>query len=69
MYYKVLFLLERVRQILTDSDATKQKRYFTQLYETVTENGVTKNLHYLYAPSGLFAIFATDNNANEMIFL
>ena len=64
-YYGTNADRERVRQILTDSDATKQKRYFTQLYETVTENGVTKNLHYLYAPSGLFAIFATDNNANE----
>lgn len=40
--------------------------YFTQLYETVSEDSVTKNLHYLYAPSGLFAIFATSDNTETM---
>ena len=40
--------------------------YFTQLYETVTEDSVTKNLHYLYAPTGLFAIFATSDNTETM---
>ena len=42
--------------------------YFTQLYETVTEDGLTKNLHYLYAPTGLFAIFATFDNAETMTY-
>ena len=31
-------------------------------YETVTENGITKKLHYLTSSTGLFAIFASYNN-------
>ena len=33
---------QRVTQSLTDGKDTRTKRYFTSLYETVTENGVTK---------------------------
>ena len=40
---------------------------FSQLYEAVTEDGVTKNLHYLYAPAGLFAIFAKSANNTEVM--
>ena len=57
---------QRVWQQVTAGGQSREKRYFTQLYETVTEDGVTKNLHYLYAPSGLFAIFATSDNTETM---
>lgn len=53
---------QRVQQTFTDGDNVRTKRYFTPLYERVTENGVTKNLHYLTAETGLFAIFVTQNN-------
>ena len=33
----------------------------TSLYETVTEGGVTKKLHYLTAANGLFAIFVSSS--------
>ena len=35
-------------------------------FSLFTEDGVTKNLHYLYAPTGLFAIFVTSDNAETM---
>ena len=57
---------QRVWQQVTTGGQSRTKRYFTQLYETVTEDGVTKNLHYLYAPTGLFAIFATSDNTETM---
>ena len=53
---------QRVMQTLSDGTTTRTKRYFTPLYETVTENGVTKKLHYLTSSTGLFAIFASYNN-------
>ena len=53
---------QRVMQTFSDGTTTRTKRYFTPLYETVTENGVTKKLHYLTSSTGLFAIFASYNN-------
>ena len=53
---------QRVMQAFSDGTTTRTKRYFTPLYETVTENGVTKKLHYLTAETGLFAIFATQTD-------
>ena len=53
---------QRVMQTFSDGTTTRTKRYFTPLYETVTENGVTKKLHYLTAETGLFAIFATQTD-------
>ena len=41
---------------------------FTPLYETVTENGATKNLHYLTSSTGLFAIFVTQNGGGETMY-
>ncbi len=56
---------QRVMQTLSDGTTTRTKRYFTPLYETVTENGVTKKLHYLTSSTGLFAIFATQSNGGS----
>ena len=53
---------QRVGQTFSDGNTTRTKRYFTPLYETVTENGVTKKLHYLTAATGLFAIFASQTD-------
>jgi RHS repeat-associated protein len=53
---------QRVMQTFSNGNTTRTKRYFTPLYETVTENGVTKKLHYLTSSTGLFAIFASYNN-------
>lgn len=53
---------QRVIQSFTDGNITKTKRYFTPLYEEVTENGVTKKLHYLTSATGLFAIFVSTSN-------
>lgn len=53
---------QRVMQTFSDGNTTRTKRYFTPLYETVTENGVTKKLHYLTSSTGLFAIFAEQTN-------
>ena len=53
---------QRVTQSLTDGKNTRAKRYFTPLYEKVTENGVTKKLHYLTSATGLFAIFVSTSN-------
>ena len=53
---------QRVMQTFSNGTTTRTKRYFTPLYETVTENGVTKKLHYLTSSTGLFAIFASYNN-------
>ena len=40
----------------------------TPLYETVTENGVTKKLHYLTSASGLFAIFVSTSNGGGTMY-
>ena len=56
---------QRVRQTFRRGSSTRTKRHFTPLFETVTENGVTKNLHYLTAGTGLFAIFATQTNGES----
>ena len=53
---------QRVMQTFSNGTTIRTKRYFTPLYETVTENGVTKKLHYLTSNTGLFAIFASYNN-------
>ena len=53
---------QRVMQTFSNGTTTRTKRYFTPLYETITENGVTKKLHYLTSATGLFAIFVTQNN-------
>ena len=55
---------QRVRQTLSNGNNTKTKRYFTPLYEVVSENGATKKVHYLTSSTGLFAIFAVDSNNN-----
>ncbi len=56
---------QRVRQTFRRGSSTRTKRHFTPLYESITENGVTKNLHYLTAGTGLFAIFATQTNGTS----
>ena len=56
---------QRVMQTFSNGNTTRTKRYFTPLYETVTENGVTKKLHYFTAETGLFAIFATQSNGGS----
>ena len=56
---------QRVRQTFRRGSSTRTKRHFTPLYESITENGVTKNLHYLTAGTGLFAIFATQTNGES----
>ena len=38
------------------------------LYETATEDGVTKNYHYLTAANGLFANFVTSSNGEEAMY-
>ena len=55
---------QRVRQTLSNGNNTKTKRYFTPLYEVISENGATKKVHYLTSSTGLFAIFAVDSNNN-----
>ena len=52
---------QRVMQSFSNETVNRTKRYFTPLYETVTEGNVTKKLHYLTAGTGLFAIFASYN--------
>ena len=59
---------QRVMQTFSDGNTTRTKRYFTPLYETVTEDGVTKNYHYLTAANGLFAIFVTSSNGEEAMY-
>ena len=59
---------QRVTQSFTDGRITKTKRYFTSLYETVTENGVTKKLHYLTSATGLFAIFVSTSNGGGTMY-
>ena len=59
---------QRVMQTFRRGGSTRTKRHFTPLYESITENGVTKNLHYLTAGTGLFAIFATQTNGASAIF-
>ena len=56
---------QRMMQTFSDGTTTRTKRYFTPLYETVAENGVTKKLHYFTAETGLFAIFATQSNGGS----
>ncbi|MCK4664661.1 MAG: hypothetical protein KAT68_17460 [Bacteroidales bacterium] len=47
---------------------TVTKRYFNNIYEKITENnGNQKKLHYLTAPTGLFAIFTIQNDEVENI--
>ena len=59
---------QRVVQTFDDGGSVRTKRYFTPLYETVTEDGVTKNYHYLTAANGLFAIFVTSSNGEEAMY-
>ena len=59
---------QRVTQSFTDGRITKTKRYFTSLYETVTENGVTKKLHYLTSATGLFAIFVSTSSGGGTMY-
>lgn len=59
---------QRVVQSFTDGKNTRAKRYFTPLYEKVTENGVTKKLHYLTSATGLFAIFVGTANGGTMYY-
>ena len=48
---------------------TKTKRYFTNLYEEESLGGIVKKYHYLTSPSGLFAIFVTDNIDTTMSYI
>ena len=59
---------QRVTQTLNDGSSRRTKRYFTPLYETVTENGVTKKLHYLSSSSGIFAIFVTASTGGGTMY-
>ena len=59
---------QRVMQTYSNGNTTRTKRYFTPLYETVTENGITKKLHYLTSSTGLFAIFASYNNGGGTMY-
>ena len=59
---------QRVAQTLYHGAATRSKRYFTPLYETVTENGVTKKLHYLSSATGLFAIFVATSTGEKQMY-
>ena len=59
---------QRVAQILFSGANVKSKRYFTPLYETVTQDGVTKKLHYLTSATGLFAIFVTTSTGGEQMY-
>lgn len=43
------------------------KRYFTPLYEEVTEKGTTKKIHYLTSATGLFAIFAAESDKDGVM--
>ncbi len=44
--------------------ARQQTRFFTPLYEVVEDEGKQKLIHYLSAPSGLYAIFTIENGNN-----
>ena len=57
---------QRVTQSFIDGNITKTKRYFTPLYETVTENGSTEKIHYLTSASGLYAIFVKSSSSGTM---
>ena len=59
---------QRVAQTLFIGTNVKSKRYFTPLYETVTEGGVTKKLHYLTSSTGLFAIFVTTSTGGRQMY-
>jgi RHS repeat-associated protein len=59
---------QRVTQTLNDGSSRRTKRYFTPLYETVTENGVTKKLHYLTAANGIFAIFVSASTGENTMY-
>lgn len=59
---------QRLKQTFTDGSTTRTKRYFTPLYETVTENGATQKLHYLTSSTGLFAIFVIQNGGGTMYY-
>ncbi len=59
---------QRIVQAFSDGSTAKAKRFFTSLYETVTENGVTKKLHYLTSATGLFAIFVSTSNGGGTMY-
>ena len=59
---------QRVTQTLNDGFSRRTKHYFTPLYETVTENGVTKKLHYLTAANGIFAIFVSASTGENTMY-
>ena len=55
---------ERVWQKFNDhiNGTSLEKHYFNSIYEQqVDEKGNTKQLHYIVAPTGLFAIFTVEN--------
>lgn len=45
----------------------RRAAYCRPSFSLSIEDGVTKNLHYLYAPTGLFAIFAKSANNTEVM--
>ena len=58
---------QRVRQTISTSNTEETKRYFTPLYEEVTEKGATKRIHYLTSTTGLFAIFAAESEKDGVM--
>ena len=59
---------QRVTQSIDNGSSVRSKRHFTPLFETVTENGVTKKLHYLTSATGLFAIFVSMSTGEKYMY-
>lgn len=59
----------RVIQEVSDPDnnMSETKIYIGGIYEKVTKNGQTKEVHYLSAGSGLFAIYTKFDSGNEQM--
>ncbi len=55
---------QRKIQVIEDYDnnRTETKVYIGGIYEEITTSGVTKKVHYLSSPDGLFAIYSIDDN-------
>ncbi len=55
---------QRKIQVIEDYDnnTTETKVYIGGIYEEITTNDVTKKVHYLSSPDGLFAIYSVDEN-------
>ena len=62
---------QRVYHDMSHNSLTRNttKRFFTNLYEEVRRGEDIKKYHYLTSPSGLFAIFVTDNDTSAMSYV